>query len=98
MSIALSYMVEPIDVIKRHKLIEKYTDRVLFENKGDIYGCWIKPLIDSEDTKNMWQDKFYFASQDFFTKYLNGVSTFLVNTIRLPLETHARMADKASRK
>ena len=48
---AMSYSVEAIDVIERDKLIEKYAERVLFENKADIYGCFIKLLTDGEDTK-----------------------------------------------
>jgi hypothetical protein len=59
----VSYSVELIDVSQRDRLIEKYRDRVLYENKADIYGCCIKLLTDSEDTKDRWQDNFYFASQ-----------------------------------
>jgi hypothetical protein len=59
----LSYSVRLIDVNEKDGLIEKYRDKVLFENKADIYGCCIKLLTDSEDTHNRWQDNFYFASQ-----------------------------------
>jgi hypothetical protein len=59
----MSYSVKLIDVRERDRLIEKYRDRVLFENKADIYGCCIKLLTDIEDTHNRWQDNFYFASQ-----------------------------------
>jgi hypothetical protein len=59
----LSYSVNLIDVDERDKLLEKYQERVLFENKADIYGCCIKLLTDSEDTKERWQDNFYFMSQ-----------------------------------
>jgi len=60
---SLSYVVKLIDIDERDRLIEKYGERVLFENKADIYGCCIKLLTDSEDTKERWQDNFYFMSQ-----------------------------------
>jgi len=59
----LSYAVKLIDVDERDRLISKYQERVLFENKADIYGCCIKLLTDSEDTKERWEDNFYFMSQ-----------------------------------
>jgi hypothetical protein len=60
----LSYTVEPVNVDERDELIEKYGDKVLYENKSDIYGCCIKLLTDNEDTKNRWQENFYFISQN----------------------------------
>jgi len=40
-------------------LMEKYGDRLLYEERADIYGCCIKLLTDVKYVKEHWEESFY---------------------------------------
>ncbi|MCP8304309.1 MAG: aldolase [archaeon] len=53
------YEVELISIEDRDKLMEKYSDRFLYEERADIYGCCIKLLTDIKYVKERWEENFY---------------------------------------
>lgn len=53
------YDVELISIEERDKLMEKYEDRFLYEERADIYGCCIKLLTDVKYVKERWEENFY---------------------------------------
>jgi len=53
------YEVELISIEKRNELLDKYSDRFLYEEKADIYGCCIKLLTDVKYVKERWEESFY---------------------------------------
>ncbi|MCW3994722.1 MAG: hypothetical protein NWE98_01070 [Candidatus Bathyarchaeota archaeon] len=60
----MSYSVQFISPEEKEKLFEKYESRLLYTNKADIYGCCIKILTDSEQTKDKWEDNFFTANEN----------------------------------
>jgi hypothetical protein len=60
----LSYTVELIGPEQKQRLLEAYESRLLYTNKAQIYGCCIKLLTDSEETKNKWEDNFFTADEN----------------------------------
>jgi len=40
------YEVEPVSIKEKDSLMEKYVERLLYEERADIYGCCIKLLTD----------------------------------------------------
>jgi len=55
----LKYEVELISINDKDKLMEKYEDRFLYEERADIYGCCIKLLTDMKYVKERWEENFY---------------------------------------
>jgi len=53
------YEVELISIEDKDKLMEKYEDRFLYEERADIYGCCIKLLTDIKYVKERWEENFY---------------------------------------
>jgi len=53
------YEVKPISIEEKSGLMEKYGDRLLYEEKADIYGCCIKLLTDIKYVKERWEESFY---------------------------------------
>ena len=53
------YTVELIDVEEKDGLMERFSDRFLYEERADIYGCCIKLLTDKREVKMRWEDNFY---------------------------------------
>jgi hypothetical protein len=60
----MSYSVELISPEEKDRLLEGYDSRLLYTNKAEIYGCCIKLLTDSEETKNKWEDNFFTADEN----------------------------------
>jgi hypothetical protein len=61
---SMSYTVQLIDPQEKDRLFEVYTPRLLYTSKAEIYGCCIKILTDSEETKNKWEDNFFTANEN----------------------------------
>lgn len=55
----MKYEVKLILIEEKDKLMEKYSDRFLYEVKADIYGCCIKLLTDIRHVKERWEESFY---------------------------------------
>ncbi len=47
----------------RDKLMKKYEDRFLYEEKADIHGCCIELRTDLKSVKELWEDNFYPMSE-----------------------------------
>ena len=60
----MSYSVQLISPEEKDKLFETYESRLLYTNKAEIYGCCIKILTDSEQTKNEWEDNFFTENEN----------------------------------
>ena len=60
----MSYTVQLIDSKEKDALYETYEPRLLYANKADIYGCCVKLLTDSIETKDKWEDNFYTANEN----------------------------------
>lgn len=56
---ASKYEVEIISIEDKDALMEKYGERLLYEERADIYGCCIKLLTDSKYIKDRWEENFY---------------------------------------
>jgi len=53
------YEVKLVSIEERNGLMEKYGDRLLYEERADIYGCCIKLLTDVKYVKERWEESFY---------------------------------------
>ena len=53
------YEVELISIEDKNVLIRKYSERIRYEERADIYGCCIKLLTDSKYVKERWEENFY---------------------------------------
>jgi len=60
----MSYTVQLISPQEKDRLFEAYDSRLHYTSKADIYGCCIKLLTESEQTKNEWEDNFYSANEN----------------------------------
>lgn len=60
----MSYSVQLISPEEKDKLFETYGSKLLYTNKAEIYGCCIKILTDSEQTKNEWEDNFFTENEN----------------------------------
>jgi len=58
-AITSKYEVELISINEKNELMKKYGERVLYEERADIYGCCIKLLTDIEYVKERWEENFY---------------------------------------
>ncbi|MEM2099406.1 MAG: aldolase [Candidatus Bathyarchaeia archaeon] len=56
---ASKYEVELIAIEDKDALMEKYGERLFYEERADIYGCCIKLLTDSKYIKDRWEENFY---------------------------------------
>ncbi|MEM2108501.1 MAG: aldolase [Candidatus Bathyarchaeia archaeon] len=56
---ASKYEVEIISIEDKDVLMEKYSGRLLYEERADIYGCCIKLLTGSKYIKDRWEENFY---------------------------------------
>lgn len=55
----MKYEVKLISIEDKDRLMEKYSDRFLYEERADIYGCCIKLLTDIKYVKERWEESFY---------------------------------------
>ena len=53
------YEVELLSIKEKGALMEKYAERLLYEERADIYGCCIKLLTDTKYVKERWEENFY---------------------------------------
>ncbi len=53
------YEVELISIEDKEALMRKYSERLLYEERADIYGCCIKLLTDIKYIKERWEENFY---------------------------------------
>ncbi len=53
------YEVELVSIKDSNRLMKKYEDRFLYEERADIYGCCIKLLTDIKYVKERWEENFY---------------------------------------
>ena len=53
------YEVELFSIKDKGELMEKYAERLLYEERADIYGCCIKLLTDIKYVKERWEENFY---------------------------------------
>lgn len=53
------YEVRLISVEEKERLMDKYGERLLYEERADIYGCCIKLLTDVKYVKERWEESFY---------------------------------------
>jgi len=51
--------VEIISIEDKNALMRKYSERLLYEERADIYGCCIKLLTDTKYVKERWEESFY---------------------------------------
>ncbi|MCX8170851.1 MAG: aldolase [Candidatus Bathyarchaeota archaeon] len=53
------YEIELLPIEEKDRLMEKYGERFLYEERADIYGCCIKLLTDIKYVKERWEESFY---------------------------------------
>ncbi len=53
------YEVKMMSIEEKDMLMEKYGERLLYEERADIYGCCIKLLTDIKYVKERWEESFY---------------------------------------
>lgn len=53
------YEVELISIEDKNTLMRKYSERLLYEERADIYGCCIKLLTEDKYAKERWEQNFY---------------------------------------
>ena len=53
------YEIELFSIKDKGALMEKYAERLLYEERADIYGCCIKLLTDIKYVKERWEENFY---------------------------------------
>jgi len=58
----LKYEIKLISIEEKDALMERYSDRFLYEERADIYGCCIKLLTDIRCVKERWEESFYSMS------------------------------------
>ena len=58
------YAKKIISVEEKDVLVEKYTPKIIYEVKSDIYGCCIKLLTWDRRIKDAWEDNFYAMSSN----------------------------------
>ncbi|MBS7616148.1 aldolase [Candidatus Bathyarchaeota archaeon] len=59
MLVLSKYKVKLISIEEKDRLMEKYGERLLYEERADIYGCCIKLLTDIKYMKERWEESFY---------------------------------------
>ena len=58
------YTISLITPEEKVDLIDRFSSRVRYEIKSEIYGCCIKLLSDNDVMKEAWQENFYSMSQN----------------------------------
>ncbi len=58
-TIKSKYEVKIISIEEKDRLMEKYGERLLYEERADIYGCCIKLLTNIKYMKERWEESFY---------------------------------------
>lgn len=53
------YEVKLISIEEKDRLMEKYGERLIYDERADIYGCCIKLLTDIKYMKERWEESFY---------------------------------------
>jgi hypothetical protein len=53
------YEIELISINDKNVLLRKYGERLLYEERADIYGCCIKLLTNTKYVKERWEENFY---------------------------------------
>jgi len=53
------YKMELIPIEEKDRLMKEYQERVLYEERADIYGCCIKLLTENRYVKERWEENFY---------------------------------------
>jgi len=53
------YKVELLSIEEKNALMEEYSERLLYEERADIYGCCIKLLTGVKYVKERWEENFY---------------------------------------
>jgi hypothetical protein len=59
----MAYTLELISIDNKEDLAKRYSSKMLYEIKSDIYGCCIKLLTSSRSIRDRWEENFFFASQ-----------------------------------
>jgi len=57
--LASKYEVELISIEEKNTLMEEYGERLLYEERADVYGCCVKLLTDVKYVKERWEENFY---------------------------------------
>lgn len=57
------YRINLISTERRWELWEQCSERFVYQDKANIYGCCIKLLTDQQEVKEMWEDNFYFMDE-----------------------------------
>ena len=60
----MGYTITLISVEDKEELVQRYTSRIKYELKSEIYGCCIKLLTDSAVVRDRWSDNLYNMSQN----------------------------------
>ncbi len=60
----MSYTVQLIGPKEKDELYEAYEHRLLYTSKAEVYGCCLKLLTDSRQTKDLWEDNFFSANEN----------------------------------
>jgi hypothetical protein len=58
------YTITLISPEEKENLIQRFSARIRYEIKAEIYGCCIKFLSDNQVMKEAWQENFYSMSQN----------------------------------
>ncbi|MCS7114947.1 MAG: aldolase [Nitrososphaerota archaeon] len=53
------YKVSLASIEERDRLMERFGERLIYEEKADIYGCCIKLLTDLRYVKERWEESFH---------------------------------------
>ncbi|MFQ5711268.1 MAG: aldolase [Candidatus Geothermarchaeales archaeon] len=56
---SLKYKVGLISIERKDELMKRYSKRILYEERADIYGCCVKLLTDIKYVKERWEENFY---------------------------------------
>jgi hypothetical protein len=62
--VSMSYSVTIISPDEKDALVIRYSSRILFTRKSEIYGCCIKLLTDQEQLRRTWEDNFYAMAEN----------------------------------
>ena len=58
------YSYEIIKTEKKDELLHGLSKKYLFDRKANIHGICIELLTDNKEFKEMWEDNFYYMSDD----------------------------------
>jgi hypothetical protein len=78
------YTISQINPEEKERLIGKFSPRIRYEIKSEIYGCCIKLLSDDQVMKESWQENFYSMSQNVRSHgrmYVFDDATYAADTV-----------------